>query len=587
MDEILRTGFALSRKVNVLSEVVESKSDVFLTDTDIDVTNQTVIVSSSFKSTSIRSLNSLSKIEVEGANTYHSGQHLLYYINYDEGHLQYAEIVRSERISGGNFTINNKDFPSRATHYLIRGVSSISESMRVTEYKSLKEVCSNNSLELSETRSSIRSALSSKFKKASVVDITRYRPNLMVEPILGREVYSQTGYLSEFSGINLNIEYHVGYVSSVHMYDYYKNYLGKAEVSNNSLFTLTDSRCYYVKIEVPSPSMVMVVSELMVNSPSGNLNPKYEESEKIHPDSMYKLPLQTFGDSIVARPWIDTTLKLTDMNGTFFSYGGCTSSLILHQMRELADTNGNQFSIIWCGHNNINETQTILSDVRKMVRLRGDCRFLVVSSPSGTYGSEQNTIEFVNKSKELEKRLQSIYGPRFLNMRESMVNGGYDMGDVRLTQPFIQPSLNSLVDIYVSDVPFMVYENPESIQNWMPNMNLFKVGRNGEYDEYEIMGSSVTSGKEGYLSAKLVSISRVNEGQQVGNLSLSATPAGSSESINYDVDIEVFKTVDKYLMEEIETTPSSSRSDGVHPNDYGGKCEGELIAYRISSLNFM
>ena len=34
-------------------------------------------------------------------------------------------------------------------------------------------------------------------------------------------------------------------------------------------------------------------------------------------------------------------------------------------------------------------------------------------------------------------------------------------------------------------------------------------------------------------------------------------------------------------------TIATSRADGVHPNDYGGKCEGELIAYRLSALNIL
>jgi hypothetical protein len=540
----------------------------------------------SWKSNNLRPLKNVDSIEAFGVNTYHSGQNSLFFASRAVDTDTFTTVSITYR--NGDFTIPKSEFPAGATHYTINAIASISPNMAINEYQLPTDLFYESRIAKIAEVNAERKIAERDFFLPSILDVTKYVVNRSIETIQGREIPFSSGYLSDFCPVELNVTYIGGYIVTCYMYGADKStYLGQATLVANNTFTITNADCFFIRIISPNNIQTLTRQDLGVTGPYGKMIPLYGGGKKMSSINRYKKPIQGFGDSIIARgDWFVKMTSLIGHQATTFTYGGTNSSLIRHQMTLLADTNGNQIAVIWVGHNNIASTQTIINDIRMMVRLRqGDTNFLVITPPSGTYSSGANTITFINDCKKLEAKLEAIYGSRCLNMRKALVSGGYDMGDIKLTQSFVQPALNSNVNVYVNDVPFMTYINSaETGMVDVPNQNLFKIGIDGIYDEYQIISSVITSGTVGYLTAKLVVNNRITPTNTVGDLSVTATPAGASP-ITYTAFVEVIKSADKYVMDTYETTPPTSRADGVHPNNYGGKCEGELIAYRISALN--
>jgi hypothetical protein len=555
---------------SILHKATEITNIIDLVDGDISESDGFINTSTSSKTTMLRSLEGINSIKVIDANTQTSGQHTIYWYLQDSNDQNVFTLVSSVRTQG-DFEIKNENFVATATHYIIRAIINKSPNFKVTEYIKNKYYTDDSVKEANEQLEINEFFNTDNYGKISIIDPTTWTPKATIDEFQGRQVASNqtSSNLSDFSEVQLNTEYVIGYVLSIYLYDKNKKYLGKQnDIKDNKYFTITNENCKYIRLTSPTLGSLCVIRKYSINAPYGNYLAAYDGQKKQTFNDLYTYPIQGFGDSIIARYIAGNLESITGRKAVMYTYGGCKSSLIRDEFLDKANKEG-AINLIYIGHNNIWDTQTIINDVRIMVRSLPHQRFIIATTPTGTYGNEAATTDFVNNCKLLENRLQSIYGNHFLNMRKAIIDG-YDMGNVKLTQPFIQPLADGVttVEIYVNNVTFMSFINNGDNTDWIPSQKLFKIGAidrdniKQTYDEYEIIGSTITSGDEGYLTCKLVANStyRVGSGDTVDNENLSQTPAGGSVAINYIRYLEVVKSSDLYLI-GLETSPTTFRED--------------------------
>ena len=437
------------------------------------------------------------------------------------------------------------------------------------------------------------------YSQISIINPTTWSINTQISDTTGvaSELINSSANASDYSDIQLNTEYSIAYSTRVWLYGYNREYLGFIIPTNNSTFTVTNSLCKSVRLNAPSVGSLCVISKYIVSTPSGVYRPPYSGKTNQTFNDLYKYPVQGFGDSIIAR-YLASTFLANNQNRflTAFSYGGCKSGLIRDEFLDKSNKEG-VINLIYLSHNNLPQTKRIVNDIRTMVRSLNNRRFLIVSTPNGTYTTLAATQARLAWQADLDSRLSLIYGDHYLSMHKAAVNGGYDMGNVKLTQSFIQPNDNNVatVDIYVDNVTFMMFRHSGDNASWIPSQELFKIGGYTNevddtelFDEYEIISSTIVSGDAGYLTCKLVpnAVKRVTVGASVDNEATSATPAGGAVAINYINYLQILKSNDKYLVEEVGTTATTFREDSVHPGAYGGFCTSEIFSYRLAALNF-
>lgn len=593
------TQIALDAKAEIITEPVT------VIDGNIDANNGNTIASTSFKTIQLRPLILLESINVIGTFTYNTGQFNVYYFQQSTSDENIFTPVSSFN-QQGTFTILKSSFPNTATHYAISAITAISPDFAVTEYMNTKKYV-NSEVQRIDTYLEQDDFENDEYQlKISITNPDEYENSKDLDVITGREITSGTSSnISGFAEILLNKTYKKGFISVLYTFDKNKKFLGQRNdlLVANSEFTIptnvntgnpaadeitnaNNAKVKFVRI-LSSTNESCVLKDYTFNSANGLVYPDYNEKKVQTHKNSYKLPIQGFGDSIIARYLAGNIEKYSKRLCRVFTYGGTTSGLIRDKFIELVNKE-NTISLIYVGHNNVAETDTVFDDIQAMVDFLGHQRYLIATTPTGTYGSEVATIDFVDKMKLIENRLEGTYGKNYLNMRRAVYDG-YDMGNVKLTQSFVQPPADgtTTVNIYVDKFEFMTVVNAGyNSQTWIPNQKFFKVGIDNIYDEYEIISSTLVSGDIGYLTCKLVPAGsyRVAIGGTVDDLELTQTPAGTSTPITFTRFLKVVKSADLYC-KTLQTSPASFNEDGVHPSKWGGDFSGKMVAIRVNQLN--
>jgi GDSL-like Lipase/Acylhydrolase family len=136
-------------------------------------------------------------------------------------------------------------------------------------------------------------------------------------------------------------------------------------------------------------------------------------------------PLVAWGDSLTAgsggTPWPTQFQTLSGVQTFTYGYGGESSTQIRNRM--LADTaHVGDFAVIWVGRNNYDQTDIIVADIAAMVGHLTGGDFLILGVTNGDYGGyEIPGGEGYAYITQLNTRLASIYGPRFIDVRADLV----------------------------------------------------------------------------------------------------------------------------------------------------------------------
>ena len=153
--------------------------------------------------------------------------------------------------------------------------------------------------------------------------------------------------------------------------------------------------------------------------------------------------LVAWGDSLTAgaggTPWTSTFTSLSGIPTINRGVGGQTSTQIASRFFAeplLHD----EITVIWSGRNNWWETQTVISDIESMVaELSGP--YFILGVINGSYsGIETIGQPNYNNILALNSSLESIYGSRFIDIREILVNA-------------YNPSLPQDLTDFTNDVP--------------------------------------------------------------------------------------------------------------------------------------
>ena len=136
-------------------------------------------------------------------------------------------------------------------------------------------------------------------------------------------------------------------------------------------------------------------------------------------------PVVAWGDSLTAgsggTPWPKQFNALSHVDVAIFGFGGKSSTDIKNLM--LSDTlHNNDFAVIWVGRNNYYQNDTVVADVAAMVGHLTSTDYLILGVTNGSYGGYEvrggDGWKFIT---ELNTRLGSIYGPRFIDVRADLV----------------------------------------------------------------------------------------------------------------------------------------------------------------------
>lgn len=266
-------------------------------------------------------------------------------------------------------------------------------------------------------------------------------------------------------------------------------------------------------------------------------------------NEIYGTDIEIWGDSLVDQDWTQYLNPL--LNGRVsvkFGFSSKTASYIRDQFISNADISKAQ--IFWVGRNDYN-IDLIIDPIREMVAHLGHDRFLVMVPPNGGYHTEFNTGEKYELFTETERRLQNEYPNNFLNNRKAVIDG-WNFGNVRLNTSFIQPAINSNIQVDVTDANFLNTLNPSDeieLSGYGWNYKV-RIGLLGAADLYEII--SVDS--DNLITLKLLEVNVKNTGETVSNEVL--FDGGKSY-------LQVLQELD-FQLYHLDTTPSTSRSDSVH-----------------------
>lgn len=292
--------------------------------------------------------------------------------------------------------------------------------------------------------------------------------------------------------------------------------------------------------------------------------------------------IETWGDSLTAQNYAQYLQKITGRKCYAKGYGGKTSPYIREEF--LKGVNKERTQVIWVGRNNYTDTDIVIDDIRTMVNFLNTPKFIIMCPPNGNYGSFGSSYDGnggsgemkgggnYNKFLELTKKLSLEYPSNFLDIREASIYG-WDMGNVKLLKPFVQPQLQGIVQIEVSDANFLTNYNSNDLGKFGgPFMRHIRIGLNGTYDKYEV----ISKDSDNLLTVKLVEQKYKKTTATVDNL----IDGGGNNAIKY---LKVMQEAD-YQCYLYDTTLSTFRKDGIHMTDKGLIYISKVIARKLEAM---
>lgn len=282
--------------------------------------------------------------------------------------------------------------------------------------------------------------------------------------------------------------------------------------------------------------------------------------------------IEIWGDSLVAQNYGDYIGKILNRSVLTKGYGGKTSTYIRDKFLAEADTN--KTIIINVGRNNYQEPDVVIQDIRAMVESIPHNNFLICCPPNGNYGEGIGTTAYDN-FKKIEDRLSKQYQANFLNTRDATIQE-YDMGNVKLVEPFVQPQINGQVTMTVSNAKFLTTFNENDTAKWGNEfMNKVVIGQSiyavdtYRIDSYDLANNTLT-----------VTLLENKSGVKPGSTVTNGVDSGELQSIKY---LRVLQNAD-YDCYMKDTTQSTFRIDGIHMSTEGQKCIAKVVARKINSM---
>lgn len=289
-------------------------------------------------------------------------------------------------------------------------------------------------------------------------------------------------------------------------------------------------------------------------------------------EAMKQKDIDIWGDSLTAQAhkWGDYLSTLTGRNVYSHGFGGRTSTYIRDQF--LSGYNRDRACILWVGRNNNTRVESILDDIRIMVDTLGHNDFLIMPVINGAYSGEYRGGKYYENFIEIADRLSKEYPDNFLDIRSAIING-WRGANVQLVSAFTQPEIGGEINIEVSDAQSLTTLNEYDTNS----VNKFVIGLNHQYDIY-----SVISTDGNVIRAKLESANRIKPGGLVNNLvdPSNDISVGTSSAIEY---LRVMQYGDYYCINELDTIPSSARTDLVHLTDACKEFVAKIVARTLRS----
>lgn len=343
--------------------------------------------------------------------------------------------------------------------------------------------------------------------------------------------------------------------------------LGEAEYG---VWKTEEALGYYQDIQ-----SIGVVDKLVGNNLS--LRARFAERANIA-NSVAKLSvgsnIDIWGDSLTAQGWGNDLANITGRQVYSHGYGSRTSTFIRDEF--LTGFNRDRTNIFWVGRNNLGQYDTIVDDIRIMVKALGTQDFIIMTWLNGSYEGEykgQSRYELLMKG---INDIKAIYPDNVVDIRDAIIKG-WDCGDVRLLSSFTQPNIGENVTINVSDAVFLTTLNSYDVTYIGEEiMNKIVIGISGKYDIYEI----VEMVDDTHLTVKLVEANRIQPSDTVDNIKDPDTSVGPSTSIRY---LRVQQHGDYYCINTLDTTPSTSRKDRIHQSEKGRLYTAEVIARALAA----
>jgi len=280
--------------------------------------------------------------------------------------------------------------------------------------------------------------------------------------------------------------------------------------------------------------------------------------------------IDLWGDSLVAQGWGNNLARILNREVVTHGYGGKTSTFIRDQF--LLSTTKSRTQIINVGRNDYWKIDEVVDNIRMIVENIGHRNFLICSPPNGIFTSQGEIATSTDSAfYKLERILSNEFGANYLNSRLGTIFS-YGNGNVKLLSSFIQPNIDSNVQIHLSDANFLFNTNQSDLSFLGSDIvNKIAIGINGQYDIY--MPISVDSNT--LLTVKLIASNRIFQGSIVDNLVDSGT-----DSLIY---LRVLQNADLYCLTN-EITQSTFRSDGIHMSEAGLECIANVVARKIVSM---
>jgi len=580
------SGQAVSEFTNTEVSAISDFSSEFVQSNNIDPTNGQIVANAAgaFKTLLAKPLAGVTQIELD-ARTYNAGQPtILYYTLTD---FDTYTFLSSARYTAAT-VLTPSDFPSGATHFMAQGIIALLSPV-CKVYKSFGSGVTDNATEIDALNSFNDNDAG--FYNIALFDQSSYTQGIGVDSRSGRTKSggSATQQLSDYAEVRQG-DYISQFIISAYGYEANGDFVGQITLTNSGAFTVSNPLIKKVRCVFPSTAQNVWLDGFQIYGFNGATSyyPYRAEKEFLQPKKVTRY-IQGFGDSLIGRGGSFTKLaEVTGHPAAYLTYGGMVSSFI----RDKFITHGNKsnaINIFWVGQNNTDEPDTIVEDLKKMVRSLTHNRFLIATTILGA-----NTTEAINAEKKLQnevltKKIKSIWGNHVVETLPALVEGGYDMGGAQLKNAFVQPSLNGSVTIDVTDAQFFQFVNPQdSGKSYIPDQDKISIGFNGVYDKYTVTGSLIDpggDGKEGTLTIRLDTVGRIAVGNSVDNISVTATPAGGSTPSTFIKYLQLWKDADIYC-NSVGILPTSAREDSIHPSNYGGAAIGEIFGQAIKTLGF-
>ena len=571
-----------SAEESVFETVAFTKTNGISKDTGLFIANET----GSWYTCLAQSLKDVTKIKFK-ALTYNNDQASIYYYNLSD--FDSYTFVSKMRYTD-EVELTQADFPENATHFMIGAIASKTPNVYCNIYKEAKALIKDNSNEINSL-STFQTQQSGQIRVA-LFDAETYEIGYGMQKFSGRKIasQSQSSFFSDYADVLSNQEYISQYVIGVYGYKANGDYVEEINTVNNTSFVITNPEIKKIRCVFPSNFHNVFLSGFEVYGSNGSKRYyPYRKEKEFHQPNMIKRYIQGFGDSLIGRGEMFVTLQeKTGHPATYLTYGGRGSSFIRDRFEENGNFD-NAINVFWVGQNNTDEPDTIIEDLKHMVRLLNHNRFVVLTPIVGAPSSLEMVTERVEINAVISEKIQSIFGNHSVVLNAAIVNGGYDMGGVKLKTSFVQPLIGGSVDVQVSDVSFFqtINSNDASL-SYIPDEKYILIGFNGLYDRYEITSSSIDGaggGKEGTLTLTLISSSRIGSGSTVENIETIEAATGSSNFYSVVKYLQIYKEADKFCIDN-KMIPSSFREDAIHPSNLGGACVGELLAQAIKTLGF-